>query len=277
MPSLRSGVFLVTFILALVSGQAIAAKPPTPTEQAWERQAKTSCLSGDYAKGVAILAELFVETNNPVYLFNQGRCYEQNLRYAEAAERFREYLRKARDLTEDEKTQVDKFIAECDAAIAKSQSHPPVSIVPAPVPQPVTVSTVQEPSPPPQNPTVQVPLATPPALEHPWQHTAKWVATGAAVAFLGLGVLEHVRYYSKNKDYNNDRNCTSLDQCKGLADAADTAQIVSILGYSAAAASTGLAIWFWLTDVPRERTAPAVGVSFTCTPTLAGAACGGRF
>jgi hypothetical protein len=32
-----------------------------------------ACLSGDYTKGVAILSELFVDTKDPTYLFNQGR------------------------------------------------------------------------------------------------------------------------------------------------------------------------------------------------------------
>jgi hypothetical protein len=38
-----------------------------------ERAAKTACLSGDHANGVAILAELYVKTNNPTFIFNQGR------------------------------------------------------------------------------------------------------------------------------------------------------------------------------------------------------------
>ena len=46
-----------------------------------------ACLSGDYTKGVAILSELFVDTKDPTYLFNQGRCFEQNRRYDDAIAR----------------------------------------------------------------------------------------------------------------------------------------------------------------------------------------------
>jgi hypothetical protein len=44
--------------------------------QSRERQAKKACLSGDYAKGVSILSDLFLETGDATYLCNQGSCYE---------------------------------------------------------------------------------------------------------------------------------------------------------------------------------------------------------
>ncbi len=53
---------------------------------------------GDHQKGAEILVRLFIQTRDPVYLFNQGRCYQQNHRWAEALGRFREYLRKAPNL-----------------------------------------------------------------------------------------------------------------------------------------------------------------------------------
>jgi hypothetical protein len=60
--------------------------------QAKERAAKKACLTGDPEKGVAILADLFIDTDDLAYIFNQGRCYEQNRRYEDAIGRFREYL-----------------------------------------------------------------------------------------------------------------------------------------------------------------------------------------
>ena len=82
---MRSWAVLTTVSVILLAGQqASAAKP-----QAKDRAAKKACLSGDYAKGVAILAELYVDTNDPNFLFNQGRCYEQNIKFAEASERFK--------------------------------------------------------------------------------------------------------------------------------------------------------------------------------------------
>jgi tetratricopeptide (TPR) repeat protein len=253
----------------LASQPAFAAKPT-----ALEKQAKKACLSGDYVKGVSILAELFVDTGDATYLYNQGRCYEQNVRYVEAAERFREYLRKAPKLTTDDMAEVEKHIADCEVAIAKS--HSAEATPPAPAPQPVPVP-VPQPAPQPLVPqgttTVQ---AAPASASRPWQHTAKWVATGAAVAFLGLGIAEHVNYYGKNQDYNNDPKCIA-GGCQSLANSADTAQTVAIVGYGAAAVATGLAITFWLTDKPAPQAGEHAGIGLSCAPALAGVSCAGRF
>jgi hypothetical protein len=237
-----------------------------------DKQAMKACLSGDYVKGVSILADLFIDTGDATYLYNQGRCYEQNVRYVEAAERFREYLRKARRLSAKDREETERHIADCEGAIARSRPPEPAPPPPAPPPQP---------SPTPQGVLVQGgPTQVPPSGQgRPWQHTAKWVATGAAVAFLGLGVVEHLRYYGKNKDYNDNPSCPNGDPsgCKSLADAADTAQIVAIVGYGAAAVATGLAVTFFLTDKPSSPSGRQVGLGLTCAPALAGVTCAGRF
>jgi hypothetical protein len=43
-----------------------------------ERQAKRACMLGDTKKGVEILTDLYLDTSDATYIFNQGRCYEQN-------------------------------------------------------------------------------------------------------------------------------------------------------------------------------------------------------
>jgi hypothetical protein len=80
--------------LLLTETQAFAA-----TRQSEEKAARRACLTGDYNKGVSILADLFVDTKEPLYVFNQGRCLEQNLRYREAIGRFEEYLRMGETMT----------------------------------------------------------------------------------------------------------------------------------------------------------------------------------
>jgi hypothetical protein len=97
------------------------------------------------------------------------------------------------------------------------------------------------------------------------------------VAFLGLGIAEHLNYYSKNRDFNNDVKCTGVPGAKGLVDSADTAQIVAIVGYIAAAVATGAAITFWLIDSPKTQPTQQSGIGFSCAPSLAGVACRGRF
>jgi hypothetical protein len=61
-----------------------AGRHPGGDRQAQEKAARKACLTGDYATGVSILADLFVESKDPLYIFNQGRCMEQNSRYKDA-------------------------------------------------------------------------------------------------------------------------------------------------------------------------------------------------
>ena len=68
------GVAIVFSLLA--GGPALAA-----SRQARENLARQACLDGNFAEGVSILSKLFVETKNVTYIFNQGRCFEQNRRY----------------------------------------------------------------------------------------------------------------------------------------------------------------------------------------------------
>ena len=84
-----------------------------------ERAARKACLSGDYAKGVDLLSDLFVATKDPVFIYNQGRCFEQNRRYDDAIARFQEYLRAGKKLKKEERVDAEKHIADCRELLAK--------------------------------------------------------------------------------------------------------------------------------------------------------------
>jgi hypothetical protein len=82
---------------------------------------------------VAILTELFIDTNDVTYLFNQGRCFEQNRLYEDAIGRFREYVVKGDKLTEKDKAEVEAHIARCQSYLSKSEPpKPPVVEAPRP-------------------------------------------------------------------------------------------------------------------------------------------------
>jgi hypothetical protein len=121
--------------------------------EAKDRAARTACLSGDYAKGVSLLIELFVDTKDPTYIYNQGRCYEQNRRYEDAISRFQEYLRAGKRLGKNEKADAQKHIADCKELLASQPSQPPVVVtapqpVPAPAPLPAPSPVASAPVPP---------------------------------------------------------------------------------------------------------------------------------
>jgi hypothetical protein len=78
-------------------------------------EAKKLCAAGQVTDGVAILAELFARTGDVDYVYNQGRCYQQNNRPDESIARFREYLRRARGLSTQERSEVETFLKELEA------------------------------------------------------------------------------------------------------------------------------------------------------------------
>jgi hypothetical protein len=82
-------------------------------QDAREIRARKDCLTGKFESGVALLAQLFAETGNRNFVYNQARCYEQNARADDAVNRFREYLRVAKGISAEDKADVERHIAEC--------------------------------------------------------------------------------------------------------------------------------------------------------------------
>ena len=127
--------------LACLVGPAFAEKPSS--RAAAEKAAKKACATGDFAKGVDILADLFVDTNDLAYVYNQGRCYQQNNRWEQAISRFREYLRKAKDISESDRAETERQIADCELSMGKPpQAAPPAVAVAVPVAHPETAPQV---------------------------------------------------------------------------------------------------------------------------------------
>jgi tetratricopeptide (TPR) repeat protein len=125
------------------SSSTTEAAEPVAGKDAKERAARRACLTGDPVGGVGILADLFIDTHDTTYLFNQGRCLEQNRRYEDAISRFREYLIKAKALTVEEKADTEKHIAACESylrdkpAEEKKPEAPKQAVVMAPTPSPI--------------------------------------------------------------------------------------------------------------------------------------------
>jgi hypothetical protein len=123
-----------------------------------ERVARKACLAGDYEKGVEILADLFVETKDPTFIFNQGRCFEQNSKYTQAISRFLEFLRASTKLTAEAKAAAEKHIADCQELLDKQSAK----LAPPPrAPEPVVVQPPPPPTPVPAPETVVAQQETP--------------------------------------------------------------------------------------------------------------------
>ena len=102
-----------------------------------EKSARKACIVGNYTKGVDILADLFISVRDPVYIYNQARCFQQNHQWQAAIDRFNEYLRKAKGIPETEIQEVKAYIAECEGPLGKTGVAPEVSPPPPPTPTPL--------------------------------------------------------------------------------------------------------------------------------------------
>ena len=134
-------------LLALVLPFLIAHPSLAAPKDAKERAAKTACSTGDYVKAVALLAELYVATDDINFIYNQGRCYQQNGRYEEAILRFREYQRKNLDKGHALDAKTEQLIADCQALLGSPKTPAPTQGPAAPVATTAAVQTAAQPSP----------------------------------------------------------------------------------------------------------------------------------
>lgn len=126
---------LLSFGLALASGLLVVASSPrvAASEEGADLKARTYFAAGDYNHALDIYAQLYAETLHPTYLRNIARCH-QNLGNADKAiSSFREYLRKAKDLSPAGRAEIEGYIAEMEqlkraqaaSAIASLSATPP--------------------------------------------------------------------------------------------------------------------------------------------------------
>lgn len=165
-----------------------------------ERAARRACLSGDYATGVSLLTDLYLDTNEPNHLFNKGRCYEQCNRCEEAIISFREYLRKMKDAGKPSDGRAEQHIADCEELLHKARVPPlpsggqalPPAVQPPAQPgldpvfpgQPYPAAAAGQPA------QVQTGLLAGPAAPAPGRglRIAGAVAFGVGVAAIGAGL-----------------------------------------------------------------------------------------
>jgi hypothetical protein len=140
---LRFALFVLAgpVILGLLGApRAVAAE----SRKALEKAAKKACAAGDFRKGIEILAGLYVDSDDTTFIFNSGRCYEQNHQWVDALDRFREYLRKTPQMTDSDRTDVDKHIADCESFLEKQEAKLSPRPAPASAFQATPVSVAPE-------------------------------------------------------------------------------------------------------------------------------------
>src|SRR5262245_5735452 len=112
----RRWLTVVTLAGSMLIGGATARA--ADTREAREREARKACFTGNVDRGVEILVDLYGETGHPNYIYNQARCFERNGKYDQAILSYEDYLRKATNLGDVDRAQVEKSIADLRTKLA---------------------------------------------------------------------------------------------------------------------------------------------------------------
>jgi hypothetical protein len=164
-------------------GAARAADPATAADDQRPNAALAACASGDVAKGISILGQLYAETRSPAYVFNQGRCYQKNNQLEQARSSFAEYLRIGTSEPPEDLQRAQAFVKEIDDELASQRARQATS---APAPAPVVV------------------VVAPPAGEGR-RHSLR--VTSIVLASIGVAAIATGAYLSlKVRQANNDIN-----------------------------------------------------------------------
>jgi len=295
--------FVVLSLLAAIVCGGVAQAG----EEARERAARKACLSGNVKKGVEILSDLFVKTTDPVFIYNQGRCFEQNDLCKEAIPRFREYLRKAKNARAEDRSEAERHIADCQALIGhespsvetgavplvarphveKEATTPSAIGKPTGNPPPLAVETTAPPGSMPQT------TAVPPApVEKPAEQGGGGVVAAdpdvsagrslriAGLACGGLGLASiagGVYFYTRARSYS-DRVSTQDPPDPSDTSAGKNAETMQWVFYSAGGVALGTGIVLYLLGSSRTQAEPHVAtVGPVFGPGLAGVVAQGAF
>jgi tetratricopeptide (TPR) repeat protein len=163
----------------------IAVQAPARADggESAELQARTAFAAANYKEALDIYARLYAETLHPTYLRNIGRCYQGLGDPDRAISSFQEYLRKARDLSQEQRAEIERYIAEMEQMKRSRVAAPAPPPPPALTPPPETSSPPLLDSP----ATVTKPTSAPAEPEAAPVYTRWWFwATVAAVAAAGI-------------------------------------------------------------------------------------------
>jgi len=144
-------------VLSLVAAAGAGAAP------AREKEASRLFFSGKVQEALAIYVDLVVETGNPIYMCEIGRCQQRLGHLVEARRNVRECLAAAK-LTAAKKRQFQAVLAEIEAA-AKTPAAPSAAVPVAPAvatpaaPAPDPLAPPATPAPPPSSASAATPAA----------------------------------------------------------------------------------------------------------------------
>jgi hypothetical protein len=167
---------LVALLALLVAGFTASGARAADLDPR-EVEARKRFASGQYQQALDLFAQLFAENGDAVFLRNVGRCYQKLEQPQPAIDRFREYLRRAKDMTPDERTEIEGYIKEMEDLKSRQQAGAAPSL-----PSPPSLPLLPVAPPPPDNAIVARPGEPPPVEARPvYKRPWFWAAVGAVV------------------------------------------------------------------------------------------------
>jgi hypothetical protein len=192
MPAPRRGIEVVMIVAAAALGAATVDAAAAPVPRAKEMDARRAFAAGEWKQALQLFADLYAETLHPVYLRNIGRCHQKLRDPERAIDAFRDYLAKSKQVSREERAEIDGYIAEMEALQESrraerdrqgiSASKPEAAAAPPLARTEAPVAPDLSPRPPPAGPSLQLtdPAtagAEPPVYRRWWF----WAGIGALV------------------------------------------------------------------------------------------------
>jgi len=206
----RRGLLAWVTAVALVLGATRAGADGDPREV----KAREDFAAGRYQQALDAFAKLYAETVHPTYLRNIGRCYQNMGDPDRAIISFRDYLRKKKEITPEERAEVEGFIAEMEALKNRRSGVPASSSgdTPPPTSSITPLPTAPEPKSGGAAPEVLVSQPARPAEESSpvYMRWWFWTIVGAAAVGAGIGIAAATGAFTTTKN----ADCVSGYTCK---------------------------------------------------------------
>jgi len=271
------GRWLPVAVIAGAIGVSTAARA-ADSRDAREREARKACFTGNVDRGVEILVDLYGETGHPNYIYNQARCFERNGKYDQAILSYEDYLRKATNLGDAERGQVEKSIADLRAKLASGgEVAGPAA---PPLLPPALDAAAATPAVKPQEVALVPAGGDAAGRDWSWQRKAGVMSLVAAGGGLAVGVAGTIIRQTRGSDFNDactyfegqplPRTTTSGADCRGKYDSIQGANRMMWIGYVGAGVLAGAGTALFLL-APRERPQPAGVLAHGCVPAVGGA------
>jgi hypothetical protein len=246
----------VTLLLLLIIPQELKGAPSTDIKASSrnqrEKSALKACLAGDMKGGIELLAELYADTNDLTYIYNQARCYQQNNEPELALNRFREFLRKGPELNPKDQAALDRNMEECQRLIAEGRAAQGGGTVP-----PKSETTDHAPELPSRSISpIEVGSLTNQPKPQPGRDlkVAGIITASCGVGSIGIGLLYYWRRAGLLEKVEDKQKFQTDDDKNKLS----SYKTISRVGYGVGAAAIATGVTLYLLGVHQSNSEPSV-------------------